>query len=72
MSKSAAAAEQAAGNGFLGESWRAWIALGDNLITSDVHVGAAALRVSAGWRGTLSALGAGYLALGVPSRRCGC
>lgn len=38
---------------------------GDNLITSGVHVGAAALLVSVGWRGTLTALGAVYLALGV-------
>jgi MFS family permease len=38
---------------------------GDNLITSGVHVGAAALLVSSGWRGALSALGAAYLALGV-------
>jgi MFS family permease len=38
---------------------------GDNLITSGVHVGAAALLVSVGWRGTLSALGTVYLALGL-------
>jgi MFS family permease len=38
---------------------------GDNLITSGVHVGAAALLVDVGWRGTLGALGAAYLALGV-------
>ncbi|MBY0280054.1 MFS transporter [Candidatus Binatia bacterium] len=38
---------------------------GDNLITSGVHVGAAALLVSVGWRGTLSTLGAAYLALGL-------
>lgn len=37
---------------------------GDNLITSGVHVSAAALLVSVGWRGTLSTLGAAYLALG--------
>ncbi|HEX2676242.1 MAG TPA: MFS transporter, partial [Polyangiales bacterium] len=38
---------------------------GDNLITSAVHVSAAALLVSVGWRGTLSTLGAAYLALGL-------
>lgn len=38
---------------------------GDNLITSGVHVGAAALLVDVGWRGTLTTLGAVYLALGV-------
>lgn len=38
---------------------------GDNLITSGVHVAAAALLVSVGWRGTLSALGTAYLALGL-------
>jgi MFS family permease len=37
---------------------------GDNLITSGVHVSAAALLVEVGWRGTLSTLGVGYLALG--------
>lgn len=37
---------------------------GDNLITSGVHVGAAALLVGVGWRGTLTTLGAAYLALG--------
>ncbi|MEW6271667.1 MAG: MFS transporter [Thermodesulfobacteriota bacterium] len=37
---------------------------GDNLITSGVHVTAAALLLEVGWRGTLSALGAGYLVLG--------
>lgn len=38
---------------------------GDNLITSGVHVGAAALLVSVGWRGALTALGSAYLALGL-------
>jgi MFS family permease len=38
---------------------------GDNLITSGVHVSAAALLVGVGWRGTLSTLGAAYLALGL-------
>lgn len=38
---------------------------GDNLITSGVHVSAAALLVSVGWRGTLTALGGAYLALGL-------
>lgn len=38
---------------------------GDNLITSGVHVGAAALLVGVGWRGTLTTLGAAYLALGL-------
>lgn len=38
---------------------------GDNLITSGVHVGAAALLVEVGWRDTLSTLGAAYLGLGV-------
>ncbi|HEY8513889.1 MAG TPA: MFS transporter [Candidatus Binatia bacterium] len=37
---------------------------GDNLITSGVHVTTAALLVEVGWRGALSALGAGYLTLG--------
>jgi MFS family permease len=38
---------------------------GDNLITSGVHVAAAALLVGVGWRGTLSTLGGAYLALGL-------
>lgn len=38
---------------------------GDNLITSGVHVSAAALLVSVGWRGTLTTLGGAYLALGL-------
>ena len=38
---------------------------GDNLITSGVHVGAAALLLDFGWRGTLTTLGAVYLTLGL-------
>ncbi len=38
---------------------------GDNLITSGVHVASAALLLEVGWRGTLSTLGAAYLALAV-------
>jgi MFS family permease len=36
---------------------------GDNLITSLVHVSAASLLVSVGWRGTITALAAGYFLL---------
>jgi MFS family permease len=36
---------------------------GDNLITSLVHVSAASLLVSIGWRGTIGALAAGYVLL---------
>ena len=36
---------------------------GDNFITSGVHVSSAALLVSVGWRGALSALGVAYVVL---------
>ncbi|HZR81261.1 MAG TPA: MFS transporter [Candidatus Binatia bacterium] len=38
---------------------------GDNFITGGVHVASAALLVSAGWRGAIAALAAGYVALAV-------